>query len=58
MPALSQKQFILIQAKRSQYKSVTKTPEKWKWVWDEEWTEDVNFKKLPVRVKENIIIKF
>ena len=57
MPARSKNQFRLIQAKRSQYKSEANTPDEWKWVWEEKWT-DVNFKKLPKKVKENIITKF
>ena len=52
MPAKSQQQLKLIYAKRNQYGNKSETPEKWKWVWDEEWTDDVKFKKLPEKVQE------
>lgn len=38
MPAKSKKQLKLIFAIRNKYKNKLKTPEKWKWVWDEEWS--------------------
>jgi hypothetical protein len=38
MPAKSEKQLKLIFAIRNKYKSESKTPDKWKWVWNEEWT--------------------
>jgi hypothetical protein len=37
MPAKSLKQLKFIYAKRAQYKTKTKAPEKYKWVFDEEW---------------------
>lgn len=60
MPAKSQQQLKLIYAKRNQYGNKSKTPEKWKWVWDEEWTEGAKFNKLPEKVEEEnrIITRF
>ena len=50
MPAKSQSQRGLIFAKRDQYKSKAKTPDKWKWIWDEGWE---NKGKLPKKKKKN-----
>ena len=57
MPANSKRQLRLIYSKRNKYKTEKNTPKNWKWVWDKEWT-DVNYKKLPEKVKEHIITKF
>ncbi|HPM74248.1 MAG TPA: hypothetical protein PLA71_00835 [Saccharofermentans sp.] len=54
MPAKSKKQFKLIQAKRSQYETKAATPAEWKWVWDKEWIDGVDYDKLP----EGNIMKF
>jgi hypothetical protein len=51
MPAKSRQQLKLIYSIRDKYKSETKTPKKWKWVWEEKWT-DVDYKKLPQKVEE------
>ena len=37
MPASSTKQLKFIYAKRAQYKTKSKAPKKYKWVFDEEW---------------------
>lgn len=50
MPAKSQSQRGLIFAKRDQYKSKAKTPDKWKWIWDEGWE---NKGKLPKKKNKN-----
>ena len=47
--AVSKSQFKLIQAMRTKYGTETDTPEKWKWVWKDEWT-NVDFKELPNKV--------
>jgi len=51
MPAQSQAQRGLIFGKRNQYKTKAKTPDKWKWIWDEDWE---NKGKLPKKVTEGI----
>jgi len=50
MPAKSQKQLKFIYAKRHQYGSKSKTPKKWKWVWNDEW--------LKVRESMKHLMKF
>jgi hypothetical protein len=50
MPAKSQAQRGLIFGKRNQYGSKAKTPDKWKWIWDEDWE---NEGKLPKKKKKN-----
>ena len=37
MPAKSEKQLRLIYAIRNRYKSRSKAPKKWKWVFKKEW---------------------
>jgi len=54
MPAKSQKQFKFIQAMRSKYGSKEKAPEDMKWVFDEKWTDNVDYESLP----ENRIEKY
>jgi len=49
MPAKSEKQLRLIWAIRRKYKTKSKTPKKWKWVWGEEWTH---------LEKESLILRF
>jgi hypothetical protein len=49
MPAKSEKQLKFIYALRNRYKSKTKTPKKYKWVWNDEW---LHLKK------ESYILKF
>lgn len=50
--AKSQAQRGLIFGKRNQYKTKAKTPEKWQWIWDEEWE---NKGKLPKKVKNETV---
>jgi hypothetical protein len=38
MPSKSEAQRKLVFAKRGQYGSKSKTPEDWKWVWNDDWT--------------------
>jgi hypothetical protein len=47
--AKSQSQRGLIFGKRNQYKTKEATPDKWKWIWDEDWE---NKGKLPDKVDE------
>jgi len=49
MPAKSEKQLRLIWVIRRKYKTKSKTPKKWKWVWGEEWTH---------LEKESVILRF
>lgn len=46
MPAKSQQQLKFIYAIRNKYKTKKEAPKKFKWVFDEEWT-DVKMKELP-----------
>jgi hypothetical protein len=39
MPSKTPRQRRFIFAKRRQYKRHDKTPKKWKWIWNEEWTK-------------------
>ena len=57
MPAKSKRQLRLIYANRKHYKTMKNTPKKWKWIWEEGWT-NVNYKKLPQKVEEHMIVKF
>lgn len=50
MPAKSKNQLKMIYAKRSQYGNKDKTPEKWKWIWEKDWT-DVKMKNLPQKAE-------
>ena len=50
MPAKSKNQFKFIQTIRSKYKDKESTPEKYKWVWDSEWT-DVDYSELRNHVR-------
>lgn len=52
MPATSKQQFKYIWAMRNKYGSKKNAPKKMKWVFDKEWTDDVNYKKLPKKKKE------
>jgi len=52
MPARSQAQRGLIFSKRDQYGSKAKTPDKWKWIWDEDFE---NKGKLPKKVKNETV---
>jgi len=51
MPAKSESQRKLIFTKRGIYKTKSKTPDKWKWIWEKGWE---NKGKLPEKVSENI----
>lgn len=37
MPSSSEQQRKLVFAKRGQYKTKSDTPDKWKWVWNDDW---------------------
>ena len=37
MPSTSEQQRKLVFAKRGQYKTKADTPDKWKWVWNDDW---------------------
>lgn len=52
MPTKSQAQRGLIFGKRKQYGSKAKTPDKWKWIWDEDYE---NKGKLPKKVTEGSV---
>ena len=56
MPAKSEKQKRLIYAKRNTYKSKSKTPKKWKWIWNNEWlhVENLNYIKFFEDFNQNI----
>jgi hypothetical protein len=61
MPAKSQQQMKFIFFLRNKYKNKKDAPDKYKWAFDPEWTEDIKMKKLPVKtekVSENIIQRF
>lgn len=48
MPIKSKKQFKLIQSKRKQYKSESKAPKKWKWIFDKDFDPSkVDYDSLP-----------
>jgi hypothetical protein len=49
MPSVSEQQRELVFVKRNQYKSKKDTPEKWSWIWNDDWL------KLK---KENYIKKY
>jgi len=56
MPAVSQAQRRLIFGKRNQYGSKEKTPNKWKWIWSEDYE---NKGELPEKIeKESRIYNF
>ncbi len=57
MPARTKQQFKYIWAMRRKYKSKKKAPKRMKWVFDREWT-DVDFKSLPERANEGVIMRF
>jgi hypothetical protein len=58
MPSRSKQQFKFIWAMRRKWGSKKKAPKNMKWVFDEEWTKDVHFKKLPNKIKESQIFNF
>lgn len=41
MPSKSKQQYKFILTKRNQYKTKKDTPDKWKWIWDSEWVDNV-----------------
>lgn len=47
MPAKSKSQYRYIKAKRSEYGSKENTPDEDKWVWEADWTENVDYDGLP-----------
>lgn len=53
MPAQSKAQFRYIQALRSKYGSKDETPEEHKWAWEGDWTQGVDYKKLPEAVEKS-----
>jgi len=58
MPSRSKQQYKFIWAMRRKWGSKKKAPKNMKWVFDEEWTKDVSFKKLPNKIKESQILNF
>lgn len=56
--AKSKQQMKFIYAMRNKFKSAKKAPKKMKWVFDEEWTKGVKFKKLPSKVSESGVLNF
>jgi hypothetical protein len=57
MPTVSQKQRGLIFGKRSQYGSEAKTPQRWKWVWEEGWENKGKLPKYKKRKRKNVTKK-
>lgn len=51
MPAESRSQLKYIYAMRTKYKSKKNAPKHLKWVFNKEWTDDIDFKGLPTKVK-------
>lgn len=58
MPSKSKQQFRYIWAMRRKYKSKKKAPKNMKWVFNKDWTDNIKFKDLPKKVKENYIHDF
>jgi hypothetical protein len=57
MPSVSQQQAKYIWAMQRKYKNKSSAPKNMKWVFDEEWTKDIDFKNLPNK-KESVVLKF
>lgn len=51
MPSKSKSQFKLVQTLRTKYGKELTTPDKFKWVWKDDWT-DVNYSNLPEVVEK------
>jgi hypothetical protein len=51
MPVKSKQQMKFIWALRNKYKSKSKAPKKWKWVFNKEWTDGVDYKSLPKKME-------
>ena len=58
MPSKNKNQFKYIWAMRKKYKSKKKAPKNMKWVFNKEWTDNISFRDLPNKVKENHIHDF
>lgn len=58
MPSKSKQQFKFIWALRNKYGTRKKAPKKMKWIFDEKWTKNVNYKDLPDKIKESKILNF
>jgi hypothetical protein len=56
--AKSKQQMKFIYAMRNKFKSAKEAPKKMKWVFDEDWTKGVKFKKLPSKVSESGVLNF
>lgn len=54
MPVKSQKQAKYIYHLRGKYKDKAHTPEKYKWVWGDEWVDGVDIKSLPKEIGEDV----
>ena len=54
MPSKTKKQYRFIKMMQNKYKSKEKAPNKYKWCFDSEWTDSVNYNDLPESVNENI----
>ena len=52
MPAKSKSQFRYISMLKRRYGDEASTPEEHKWVWEEDWTDGVDYKKLPDAVEK------
>ena len=46
MPVTSKRQYRFVMSMRSKYNNPLHTPEKNKWIWNDEW-DAVDFKELP-----------
>jgi len=58
MPVVSQQQRKLIFAKRGQYGSEKKTPDKWKWIWESGWENKGKLPKFKRKRKINEVLTF
>jgi len=54
MPSQSKNQWKFIYAKRGEYKTKKDTPDKWLWIWDSKWFNNVDYSSLPNK-KESIL---
>lgn len=55
MPSSNEDQRRLVYAKRSQYKTKSDTPERWKWVWNSDWEEIKEIKRYKPYFKESVL---
>jgi hypothetical protein len=47
MPTASKHQIAMVQAKRHKYGSKEDTPQEYKWIWRDDWTEGDKMSELP-----------